>query len=50
MTTETAKEFVLLCIDNEIYRYKEIEKIYYEDVKIQIKTLQEFRRNIEYNL
>jgi len=44
----TAKDFVLLCIDNEIYRYKETEKntIWTSIDQIAIAVLQEFRQNI----
>lgn len=52
---KTAKDFVLLCIDNEIYRYKEAIKNW-EDERIKeynyvaIKVLWDFRENISNNL
>lgn len=47
-TAKTAKDFVLLCIDNEIYRYREMEQQHIGDKLIEhsIETLEEFRQNI----
>ena len=48
----TAKDFVLLCIDNEIYRYKEMKTdtvLRNSLSEIAISILEEFRQNIVNN-
>ena len=43
----TSKDFVLLCIDNEIYRYRKMEIKEWRNIStFEISVLQEFRQNI----
>lgn len=48
-TMETCKDFVLLCIKNEINRYKDMKREDMDNMWVRLLTLEQFYDNIKNN-